>query len=74
MADLRDQSSTPQNPPPPSAARPLLAERYAVEREIGRGGMATVYVARDVRHDRMVAIKVMHPDLAAVLGAQRFLA
>ena len=39
-----------------------LAERYAVEREIGRGGMATVYLARDLKHDRNVAIKVLHPD------------
>ena len=51
-----------------------LADRYRIERELGRGGMATVYLARDVRHDRQVAIKVLHPDLAAVLGAERFLA
>src|SRR5438067_7258685 len=51
-----------------------LCDRYTVEREIGQGGMATVYVARDVRHDRRVAVKVLHPDLAAALGAERFLA
>ncbi len=51
-----------------------LADRYSIERELGRGGMATVYLARDVRHARQVAIKVLHPELAAVLGAERFLA
>ncbi len=50
-----------------------LADRYKIERELGQGGMATVYLARDVRHDRLVALKVMHPQLAAVLGAERFL-
>jgi serine/threonine-protein kinase len=49
-----------------------LAGRYAVERELGRGGMATVFLAKDVRHDREVAIKVLHPDLAATIGAERF--
>jgi eukaryotic-like serine/threonine-protein kinase len=51
-----------------------LADRYRIERELGAGGMATVYLARDIRHDRSVAIKVLHPDLAAALGAERFLA
>lgn len=50
-----------------------LAGRYAIERELGAGGMATVYLARDVRHDRDVALKVLHPRLAAALGAERFL-
>jgi serine/threonine-protein kinase len=50
-----------------------LTARYAVDRELGRGGMATVYLARDLRHDRDVAIKVLHPDLAAALGGERFL-
>ena len=54
--------------------RTALTDRYRVEREIGVGGMATVYLARDLRHDRDVAIKVLHPDLAAALGAERFLA
>ena len=54
--------------------RLTLADRYTIERELGRGGMATVYLARDVRHARQVAIKVLHPELAAVLGAERFLA
>ncbi|MBA3445261.1 MAG: hypothetical protein H0T58_10490 [Gemmatimonadales bacterium] len=51
-----------------------LAERYSLEREIAQGGMATVYCARDLRHDRMVAMKVVKPELSAVLGPERFLA
>jgi serine/threonine-protein kinase len=51
-----------------------LADRYELERELGRGGMATVYLARDVRHHRQVAVKVLLPELAVVLGADRFLA
>jgi len=50
-----------------------LVDRYAVESEIGRGGMATVFLAEDVRHDRKVAIKVLHPELAASVGPDRFL-
>jgi tetratricopeptide (TPR) repeat protein len=50
-----------------------LADRYRVERELGRGGMATVYLARDLRHDRPVALKVLRPELAASLGPERFL-
>ncbi|HET9293417.1 MAG TPA: protein kinase [Gemmatimonadales bacterium] len=50
-----------------------LAGRYQVEREIGRGGMATVYVAQDLKHDRRVALKVLHPHLASTLGPERFL-
>src|SRR5688500_4543198 len=53
---------------------PAVADRYRIEHEIGSGGMATVYLARDLRHDRDVAIKVLHPDLGAALGANRFLA
>ena len=51
-----------------------LAGRYVVEREIGRGGMAVVYLARDTKHDRLVAVKVLHPELGAMPGAERFLA
>src|SRR6266480_2624730 len=50
-----------------------LVGRYAIDREIGRGGMATVYLARDVKHDRHVALKVLNPELGAVLGVERFL-
>jgi serine/threonine-protein kinase len=50
-----------------------LADRYRLERELGAGGMATVYLAYDLRHDRKVAIKVLKPELAAVIGAERFL-
>ncbi|MBL0169823.1 MAG: protein kinase [Gemmatimonadaceae bacterium] len=49
-----------------------LADRYRIERELGAGGMATVYLAEDLKHDRRVAIKVLKPELAAVLGAERF--
>jgi len=51
-----------------------LSDRYRLERELGQGGMATVYLAADLKHDRKVAIKVLKPDLAAVLGAERFIA
>ena len=50
-----------------------LADRYRIERELGAGGMATVYLAQDLKHDRKVAIKVLRPELAAVIGAERFL-
>jgi Tol biopolymer transport system component/tRNA A-37 threonylcarbamoyl transferase component Bud32 len=50
-----------------------LSSRYAIEREIGTGGMATVYLARDLRHNRRVALKVLHPELSAVIGSERFL-
>ncbi len=50
-----------------------LADRYVVERELGAGGMATVYLARDLRHDRRVALKVLRPELSAILGGERFL-
>ena len=50
-----------------------LADRYRVERELGRGGMATVYLAEDLKHQRQVALKVLRPELAALLGPERFL-
>jgi tRNA A-37 threonylcarbamoyl transferase component Bud32 len=53
--------------------RAALAARYRIERELGQGGMATVYLAQDLKHDRKVAIKVLRPELAAVIGADRFL-
>jgi len=46
-----------------------LSDRYRLERELGQGGMATVYLAQDLRHDRQVAVKVLRPELAAVIGA-----
>src|ERR1051326_9035227 len=58
---------------PPAPLPQALADRYRVERELGRGGMATVYLAHDLKHDRDVAIKVLHPDLSAALGNERFL-
>ena len=56
-----------------AALADALAGRYVIEREIARGGMATVYLARDLRHDRRVALKVMRDEVAAAVGAQRFL-
>jgi len=50
-----------------SNLRTALVERYEIDREIGAGGMATVYLARDLRHDRKVALKVLNPELGAVL-------
>ena len=58
----------------PTHLTEALLGRYQIERELGRGGMATVYLARDERHDRQVALKVLRPELAAVLGRERFLA
>jgi len=59
----------PDLPAPLAAA---LRDRYVLERELGRGGMATVFLAHDVKHDRPVALKVLHPELAATLGPERF--
>src|SRR5881394_168932 len=61
MADVRERLEA------------ALAEHYAIDRQIGAGGMATVYLARDLKHDRKVALKVLRPELAAVLGIERFL-
>ncbi|MFN0178048.1 MAG: protein kinase domain-containing protein [Gemmatimonadales bacterium] len=58
---------------PVERLRAALADRYRLDREIGAGGMATVYLAQDIKHDRPVALKVLRPELAALIGAQRFL-
>ena len=55
-----------------SRLKSALADRYAIERELGAGGMATVYLAEDLKHHCKVAVKVLRPELAAVLGAERF--
>jgi len=60
MADVLDRLSA------------ALADRYHIEHELGAGGMATVYLAEDLKHKRKVALKVLKPELAAVLGADRF--
>ena len=61
MTEIRDRLET------------ALADRYTIERELGAGGMATVYLAHDIKHDRRVAVKVLRPELATVLGPERFL-
>jgi serine/threonine protein kinase len=55
-----------------TALQAALGDRYRLDRELGRGGMATVYLGQDLRHDRPVALKVLHPELAASLGPERF--
>jgi serine/threonine protein kinase/Flp pilus assembly protein TadD len=60
-------------PDAPERLRELLTDTYRIEREIARGGMATVYLAHDVRHDRQVALKVMDPEIAQAVGPERFL-
>jgi serine/threonine protein kinase len=59
------------NTVPPAGLVAALSGRYTVEREIGAGGMATVYLARDLRHNRKVALKVLQPELSAVIGSER---
>jgi serine/threonine-protein kinase len=53
--------------------RDSFSDTYTIDRELGRGGMATVYLAQDAKHERLVALKVLHPELAASLGPERFL-
>ena len=81
---MRCGQATPTEPGVPQRTMPtgefevakvtrVLAERYRIERVIGEGGMATVYLAEDLKHKRQVAVKVMRPELAATLGSERFL-
>ena len=58
---------------PTTRLNTALEGRYAIERELGEGGMATVYLADDLKHERKVAIKLLRPELAAMMGAERFL-
>ncbi len=58
---------------PPDRLSAALAGRYRIEREVGAGGMATVYLAHDIKHDRKVAIKILREELSASLGGDRFL-
>jgi len=58
---------------PPAKLVEALADRYAIERELGQGGMATVYLAKDLKHDRNVALKVLRQDVAQAVGTARFL-
>ncbi len=84
----RQSEVWPSNPPPPILTHPpggllpgdllqrlktAIADRYVIERELGHGGMATVYLARDLRHNRQVAVKVLRPELTVAVGAERFL-
>ena len=61
-------------PDPTERLNKALEGRYRIERELGEGGMATVYLAEDLKHERKVALKVLKPELAAAVGAERFLA
>ena len=71
---MADPGCSPLTPTSLDRLAAALADRYRIERELGAGGMATVYLAEDLKHHRQVAIKILKPDLAAALGAERFLA
>ncbi len=72
MAARQASSEEPPASDTLARLRTALGDRYAIERELGRGGMATVFLAKDLKHEREVAIKVLHPDLSASVGAERF--
>ncbi|MDH5284325.1 MAG: protein kinase, partial [Gemmatimonadota bacterium] len=75
MSDFSIEPGDPRDGAMPSAALAAsLADRYRIERAVGQGGMANVYLAQDLKHHRRVALKVLRPELAAVIGAERFLA
>src|SRR4051812_29284515 len=69
-AELRTRGSDPRMF---ERVRVALAHRYEIDRRLGHGGMAAVYLARDLKHDRLVALKVLRPELAAGIGPERFL-
>ena len=71
---LTPHPAEPPVPDPITRLNAALRGRYLIERELGEGGMATVYLAEDLKHERKVALKVLKPELAAVVGAERFLA
>jgi serine/threonine-protein kinase len=73
VAPLEDDRLIPLAPGHIERLKAALADRYAIERPLGAGGMATVYLAEDLRHGRKVALKILHPDFSASLGVERFL-
>ena len=73
MTNRGETEPTGDSPANPGRLSTALGDRYRIERELGQGGMATVYLAQDLRHDRKVAVKVLRPELAAVIGGDRFL-
>jgi serine/threonine protein kinase len=72
-ASIDNAARAPRRDEPEAGRGSVLAARYRLEEQIGSGGMATVYLARDLRHERNVALKLMHPDLSAHMGLERFL-
>jgi TolB-like protein len=73
MAAVWSRTAVPEDTDQLARLNATLVARYRVERELGRGGMATVWLAQDLKHDRPVALKVLHPEFAAALGPERFL-
>src|SRR5690606_298856 len=73
LSSSRPPPRTPVTTPEIPSALSALSDRYRIERVLGQGGMATVYLAEDIRHHRRVAIKVLKPELGEAVGAERFL-